>query len=129
MKPFRPGALPIALAAALWLLAPGAAWACSVCSAGRDDETRVAFLATTGLLSVLPLLLVGGLVWWLRRRARELAGAQALVAEPQALVAEAQALVAGPQALVAEARALVAEPQALVATGAAEPLSRTNATR
>ncbi len=59
-------------AAVLALWAPRVAHACSVCGAGRDDETRAAFLITTGFLTVLPLLLVGGVVWWLRRRAREL---------------------------------------------------------
>ena len=59
-------------AAALALWAPRVAHACSVCGAGRDDETRTAFLITTGFLTVLPLLLVGGVAWWLRRRAREL---------------------------------------------------------
>lgn len=59
-----------AAGAALFAAAPRVALACSVCSAGRDDETRVAFLATTGLLTALPFVLVGGLVWWLRRRAQ-----------------------------------------------------------
>lgn len=58
--------------ATLLVLAPRVVLACSVCSAGRDDETRAAFIATTGLLTVLPLAMVGGLIWWLRRRAREL---------------------------------------------------------
>jgi len=65
----------LALAIALAVLAPRAAGACSVCMTGRDDETRAAFLATTALLSVLPLALVGGMVWWIRRRARALAQA------------------------------------------------------
>ena len=51
------------------LLAPEIAAACSVCFSGRSDETRVAFIATTALLTALPLLLIGTLVWWLRRRA------------------------------------------------------------
>ena len=51
---------------------PQYAAACAVCFSGRADETRVAFLATTGLLSALPLLLIGSLVWWLRRRARQI---------------------------------------------------------
>lgn len=58
--------------AALLLLAPRASQACYVCMSGRDDETRTAFLLTTVFLSVLPLLFIGGLVWWLRRRARAL---------------------------------------------------------
>ena len=51
------------------LLAPDIAAACSVCFSGRSDETRVAFIATTALMTALPLLLIGSLVWWLRRRA------------------------------------------------------------
>ena len=54
------------------LLVPQLAAACSVCFTGRADETRIAFLATTGLLSALPILLIGSLVWWLRRRARQI---------------------------------------------------------
>ena len=48
---------------------PEAALACPVCF-DRDDEARIAFLATTGLLTLLPLGLVAGLGVWLRRRAR-----------------------------------------------------------
>jgi hypothetical protein len=54
------------------LLVPRLAVACAVCFTGRTDETRIAFLATTVLLSVLPVLLVGSFVWWLRRRARQI---------------------------------------------------------
>jgi hypothetical protein len=60
------------MAGALLLAAPEAAEACSVCSAAQDDSVREAFLVTTVFLSVLPLLLVGGFAWWLRRRVREL---------------------------------------------------------
>lgn len=51
---------------------PDVAHACPVCF-DRDDEARIAFLATTGLLTLLPLGLVLGTGMWLRRRARELA--------------------------------------------------------
>lgn len=59
---------------ALGLLAtfPDVAHACPVCF-DRDDEARIAFLATTGLLTLLPLGLVVGTGMWLRRRAREIA--------------------------------------------------------
>ena len=57
---------------ALLVQAPRVAAACAVCSAGREDETRLAFLLTTILLSVLPPLAVGGTVWWIVRRARTL---------------------------------------------------------
>ena len=52
---------------------PEALHACPVCF-DRDDEARIAFLATTGLLTLLPLGLVVGTGAWLRRRARELRG-------------------------------------------------------
>ena len=54
------------------LLAPQLATACAVCFTGRADETRVAFIVTTGFLTALPILLVGTLVWWLCRRARQI---------------------------------------------------------
>jgi len=54
------------------VIAPQVASACAVCTAGRDDETLAAFLGTTAFLSVLPLALIGGFVWWLRRRIRAL---------------------------------------------------------
>lgn len=59
-------------AAAVLLVAafPDVAHACPVCF-DRDDEARLAFLATTGLLTLLPLGLVAGTGWWIRKRARE----------------------------------------------------------
>ncbi len=51
-------------------LAPRAAEACAVCFSGREGS-RVAFIVTTAILTVLPLALIGGFVFWLRRRARE----------------------------------------------------------
>ena len=54
------------------LLVPRLAVACAVCFTGREDETRIAFLATTVLLSALPILLIGSLVWWLRRRSHQI---------------------------------------------------------
>lgn len=68
---------PIVLLAILLLGAPGAAQACPVCMAGLPEEVRYAFLWTAGFLSVLPLGLVGVLVWYVRRRARALAEAEA----------------------------------------------------
>lgn len=53
---------------------PQVALACSVCSSGKEDANRIAFAVTAAVLSVLPLAMVGGLVWWLRRRSRELNG-------------------------------------------------------
>ncbi len=62
----------LALGAILIVLtsAPSVADACSVCSTGREDENRVAFLLTTVFLSALPLAMIGGAIWWFRRRIR-----------------------------------------------------------
>lgn len=52
------------------LLAPEAL-ACSVCF-DANEERRSAFLGTTLFLTLMPLSLVLGCVWWLSRRARSL---------------------------------------------------------
>jgi hypothetical protein len=57
--------------------APRAAEACAVCMGARDEQTRFAFLITTIFLSVLPLSLVGAVIWYLRKRFRELDSARA----------------------------------------------------
>lgn len=49
---------------------PRLASACSVCSAGRDEESQWAFILTTIFLSVLPLLMLGAIGWSLWRRLR-----------------------------------------------------------
>jgi hypothetical protein len=58
-------------------LAPRLAFACSVCSAGREDDTNRAFILTTIFLSVTPLLMFAGFGVFLflrhRKRVRELA--------------------------------------------------------
>ena len=68
---------------ALLLLAPRIALACSVCMAGRDDETRTAFILTTVFLTVLPLALIGGVVGWLTRRARNPESQRSVSASPR----------------------------------------------
>ena len=65
---------PSLAAFALLLLLPGVSEACAVCFSGRD-ETPLAFIGTTVLLSFMPILLVGGAVYFLRRRYRELEAA------------------------------------------------------
>ena len=59
---------------ALVLALPGVSEACAVCFSGRE-ETRLAFIGTTVLLTLMPMLLVGGAVYFLRRRYRELEAA------------------------------------------------------
>jgi hypothetical protein len=57
---------------------PEWAAACAVCGAGvDDDQSRVAYLITTALLSALPLALFGGFLLWLRQRARRQRGTEA----------------------------------------------------
>jgi high-affinity Fe2+/Pb2+ permease len=55
-----------ACAAFVLALLPAVAQACAVCG-GYADRNRAAFLGTTILLSLLPLGLIGGAIWWLRR--------------------------------------------------------------
>ena len=57
-----------AVALAALVMLAGTADACPVCFQAKNDASRVAFIATTAFLTGLPLLLVGGVAWWLRRR-------------------------------------------------------------
>ena len=58
--------------AALLALAPELARACAVCGAGADDDqSRVAYLITTLMLSALPLGMFGGFLLWVRRLHRQ----------------------------------------------------------
>lgn len=76
--PIRPvRGLAAAGLGALVVCSPGLAWACSVCGGGANDQTQVGFLAGTLLLSLLPLALIGGIVLWLRGRARRITAQQA----------------------------------------------------
>ena len=69
--------LAILLVLALGALPEWAA-ACAVCGAGvEDDQSRVAYLLTSAVLSVLPLALFGGFLLWLRQRARRQRGVEA----------------------------------------------------
>jgi len=56
------------LALGILVVVPRWAEACAVCSAGREDETRTAFIVTTAGMTALPFVLVGGMVWYVRRR-------------------------------------------------------------
>lgn len=57
----------LALAVLLTLLS-GEASACAVCFQAKSDATRVAFIASTAAMTFLPLLVVGGVAWWVRRK-------------------------------------------------------------
>ena len=49
------------------LLLPAAALACPVCSQSNDRNAN-AFRGTTALLSLLPLTMFAGGIWWLRKK-------------------------------------------------------------
>ncbi|MDX1495704.1 MAG: hypothetical protein R3253_16665 [Longimicrobiales bacterium] len=59
-----------ALALAVLAMTPETAWACPVCF-DSSDENRMAFLATTAFLSLLPLGMVAGAGLWLRKKSKE----------------------------------------------------------
>ena len=61
-----------ALVVSILLLAPRVGEACAVCMSGREEASQWAFIGTTVVLSLLPLGLVGGVVFWIRRRLRQL---------------------------------------------------------
>ena len=61
------------LAAALIGWAVDVAHACPSC-ASPLEENRQAFVDTTIFLTVVPLAMIGGLVWWIRRKVREAEG-------------------------------------------------------
>jgi len=63
------------------LASPSVAQACAVCFSGRSDEQREAFLATTGLLTFLPLILLGFGVWAFVRRVRRIEAENAALVE------------------------------------------------
>jgi cbb3-type cytochrome oxidase subunit 3 len=70
-------ALEALVTALVALASPAAAAACSVCMSGRDDDVQAAFAIASAFLTLVPLLMVGGVVFWLRRRARRIAAEEA----------------------------------------------------
>jgi hypothetical protein len=73
MIPAIPRGETLRRAAALLLAATFTAWtrsaeACSVCLSATD-ETREAYYVTTVLMMLLPFVLLGALVYWLRKAA------------------------------------------------------------
>jgi hypothetical protein len=59
--------LRLLVATAVASAMPVAGWACSACMSG-DPKTAGIYLGMTLMMSALPLLLVGGLGYWLWRR-------------------------------------------------------------
>lgn len=48
------------------------AHACPVCFSAKDEAQRQAFFDTTIFLTLLPLALIGGFIYWVARRVRRL---------------------------------------------------------
>lgn len=63
---------------------PALVLACAVCGAGQDS-TEWAYLAMTGVVSLLPLAMIGGVCVWLYRasKARDAEEARQPAASPQ----------------------------------------------
>ena len=72
--------LAAAFAAAI-VYSPSLAQACSVCTAGRDEENQLAFLLSTIGMSLMPLIAIGTLVFVLWRRIKKLEAASSGVPE------------------------------------------------
>ena len=72
------------VAALAWLIVygPTVAEACSVCTAGRDEENQTAFLLSTLFMSLTPLIALGTLVYVLRRRYQKLEAEVAIASPP-----------------------------------------------
>ena len=58
-----------AASALAWM--PGAARACPVCFVGQSEENLLAYQISSAVLTFLPFVLVGGLLFWIVRRVRE----------------------------------------------------------
>jgi hypothetical protein len=66
------------LAAAILLVDPAVAEACSVCGGGdSSEESKMAFIVTTAMLSFLPLGMLGGLAYWIRKRVKAIESGEA----------------------------------------------------
>lgn len=65
---FARAGLALAAVSAAW--AADLAYACPSC-ASPLEENRQAFVDTTIFLTVVPLMMMGGFIWWLRRKLRE----------------------------------------------------------
>ncbi len=70
MVAHRNRTLTILMAALVLMLTAAPALACPVCFSA-NKKSREAFIFTTGLLSVMPWAMIGGGVFWYRRRLRE----------------------------------------------------------
>lgn len=56
------------LVALLFALTADSALACTVCTGGQEEASRKAFVATTALLTFLPMVVVGPVIFFFVRR-------------------------------------------------------------
>ncbi len=77
----------VAAAAIAMAWAADLAYACPSC-ASPLEENRQAFVDTTVFLTVVPLMMMGGFIWWLRRRIRAMDD-RAEIAVPENLLRDA----------------------------------------
>ena len=84
MRVARAGVAPAVVALA-WVA--DLAYACPSC-ASPLEENRQAFVDTTVFLTVVPLMMMGGFIWWLRRRIRAMDEAPE-IAVPENLLRDA----------------------------------------
>jgi len=84
----------VAFAVLVVAWAANLAYACPSC-ASPLEENRQAFVDTTIFLTVVPLTMMGGFVWWLRRKVRERDDAPE-IAVPQNLLRDAGRFSKGP---------------------------------
>lgn len=84
----RLGRYAAALVATAVAWVADAAHACPSC-ASPLEENRQAFVDTTIFLTAVPLLMIGGFVWWIRRKIRQ-ADEAPEIAIPDTLLQDAQ---------------------------------------
>jgi len=65
----RPGRIPALLIVTVALLAPRVSQACAVCSF-RDDGTQRGFMIGTVIMTTLPFVVIGSILFFIRRHVR-----------------------------------------------------------
>ena len=64
------------------MIMPRVAHACPVCFYTENEANKLAYLITAIFLTMLPFVIVGGLLWWVARRARAMESPDPREAEP-----------------------------------------------
>jgi hypothetical protein len=66
---FKTSGRVVGITASLLTAAPASALACPVCALVGTGDNTWAYQAMTAMLTLLPLAMIGGTVWWLARLA------------------------------------------------------------